>query len=381
VIRHIVLMMLMIMFGYVTLTAKEKYHITFEVIPKILPDSSTIYITGNHKELGFWNPQKIPLLKQADGRWSISFKFKSGTYLEYKITRGSWQTEAVSADGAVPSNSILEVEGDTTIHIEVETWKDFTTPSRTKITGNVKYFRNMAGEGIKTRDVIIWLPPSYETNPKARYPVLYMHDGQNLFDPTMSFTAFDWQIDEWADSLIKSGTMKEILVVGIYNTDDRESEYSNSQKGQAYMNFIIQELKPFIDAQFRTKPGAENTATMGSSMGGLISFLLVWQYPSVFSQAGCLSPAFIYKEFNAVQMVQAYEGDPKSIRIYMDNGGVGLEKMLQPGCDKMLTALQQKGFALGENLAWFYDEHAEHNEQAWAQRVWRPLLFMFGQNK
>ncbi len=121
----------------------------------------------------------------------------------------------------------------------------------------------------------------------------------------------------------------------------------------------------------------EHTAVMGSSLGGLISFLLAWNYPQVFSQAACLSPAFKYREINAPSLVENYTGANKRIRIYMDIGGVGLENQLQPGCDAMLRVLQEHGFKMGENLEWYRDPEAEHNERAWSKRVWRPLLFMY----
>ncbi|MBI3195653.1 MAG: histidine kinase, partial [Ignavibacteriae bacterium] len=134
-------------------------------------------------------------------------------------------------------------------------------------------------------------------------------------------------------------------------------------------------LKPMIDNEYRTLSDRENTGVMGSSMGGLASFLLVWNYPEVFSMAGCLSPAFPEE---TIDETEQYIGHEKNIRLYIDNGGVGLEKELQIGCDLMLPVLRKKGFVDGKNLEWFLDEKAEHNERAWAARLWRPLMFMFG---
>ena len=140
------------------------------------------------------------------------------------------------------------------------------------------------------RNVIIWLPPGYNKlrNVQKKYPVLYMHDGQNLIDPKTSFAGKDWRVDETAVKLSKAKRMSEIIVVGIYNTSDRLAEYSDSEKGDRYLNFIIDELKPFIDNNYRTIPQREHTAIMGSSMGGLISFIAGWKYYDVFSMAGCM---------------------------------------------------------------------------------------------
>ena len=356
----------------------EECRVTFKVVPKALPEDSKIFIAGNHEKLGQWNAGAIPLEKQEDASWSAMFAFPAGTKLEFKITRGSWATEAVNADGSVPGNSTLNVQSNETVTVVVANWKDVLHKVEGQITGTVKYHRQMEGEGIKPRDVIVWVPPSYEKATEKRYPVLYVHDGQNAFDPATSFLGADWQIDEVSDRLIREGELQEIIVVGIWNTDDRREEYSDTTKGRAYLRFIVEKLKPFIDREYRTRPEREHTGVMGSSMGGLISFLLVWNYPQAFSQAACLSPAFLFNDINAPREVESYDGPAKNIRIYMDNGGVGLEGQLQPGCDAMLRALQEKGFKLDENLVWFRDPDAEHNERAWSKRVRRPLLFMFG---
>lgn len=352
-------------------------HITFRVLPQTMPDTAKVYIVGNHPQLGAWQPDVVALTRQSDGGWRRTFSFKTGEALEYKFTRGAWDKEAVNAEGVVPRNSVLHVRNDTTIVLEIASWKDLRHKVEGQITGTVKYHRDMTGEGIRPREVMVWLPPSYDSTTK-RYPVLYMHDGQNLFDPRTAFMGHDWQVDEVADSLIRAGQMKEIIIVGVNNSSERRQDYSDSAKGRAYMKFLATTLKPFIDANYRTRPQREHTATMGSSMGGLISFLLVWHHPETFSQAGCLSPAFIAPFDSAVTMVESYKGANKKIRIYMDNGGVALDSVLQSGCDAMLNALEQKSFKRGKNLEWFHDQAAEHNEQAWARRVWRPLLFMFG---
>lgn len=355
--------------------------VTFRVLPKVMPDSSAVFLAGDHPRLGLWRPDSIALEGQPDGSWSRTFAFHAGVRLEYKITRGSWQTEAVNAGGVVPPNSVLEVTNDTTVIIEVAGWKDLQETVEGQITGTVVYHRAMTGEGLRPRDVIVWLPPGYANAPQQRYPVLYLHDGQNVFDPRTSFLGVDWRADEVADSLIAAGAMTEIIMVAVNNTADRREEYSASEKGRAYARFLIEKLKPFIDATYRTLPEARNTAVMGSSMGGLISFLLAWNHPEVFGQAACLSPAFTPPHDSAVRLVEKDDGPNKRIRLYLDNGGVALDSVLQTGCENMLRALQNKGFRIGENLYWFHDRQAEHSERAWARRVWRPLLFMFKKNE
>jgi len=359
-----------------------EYRVTLRVTARTLPEGSQLFITGDQEQLGDWDAGAVRLDRQADGSWMKTFVFAAGSRLEYKITRGTWETEAVDADGTVPANAVMTVHSNETVNIVVANWKDIMHKETVRkiegqIAGTVKYHRRMAGDGIKPRDVIVWLPPSYERSRRKRYPVLYVQDGQNAFDPATSFTGVTWQLDQNADRLIRQGRMQEILIVAIYNTADRRREYSDSPTGQAYMRFVVEKLKPFIDKQYRTLPGREHTAVMGSSLGGLISFLLVWNYPQVFSQAACLSPVFVHGDIDVVPLVEKYTGTSKNIRIYMDNGG-GFDEQLQPGCEAMMSALQAHGFRMGDNLEWYRDPEAEHNERAWSKRVWRPLLFLYG---
>ena len=164
---------------------------------------------------------------------------------------------------------------------------------RQKITGHVDYYRSFYSENLQNkRDIFVWLPPSYDNDRITEYPVLYMHDGQNIMDPKTSSMGEDWRVDETATRLIVSGRMKEIIIVGINYTDNRLEEYSDSETGRNYVKFLIEEVKPFVDKTYRTLPDAENSALMGSSMGGLISFLIVWHHTDVFTKAACLSNSF-----------------------------------------------------------------------------------------
>jgi predicted alpha/beta superfamily hydrolase len=170
-----------------------------------------------------------------------------------------------------------------------------------------------------------------------------MQDGQNIVDPRTSTFKVDWQIDEATDSLIRKGLIEEIIIVGIYNTPDRGSEYSENDTGYAYMNFIVNSLKPFIDKNYRTLSGRKYTATAGSSLAGLISFMLAWEYTDVFSMAACISPAFKIERHNFVDNVESFSGEKKEIKIYIDNGDNELDSKLQIGVDEMLQALKKKG--------------------------------------
>lgn len=362
-----------------SLNAQHKINVLFKVIVHSRQDTAQIYITGSTDILGNWNPAAIPMIKTDTTTWEKSLKFSAGKAIEFKITRGSWGNERLNDDETIPANTVLKVENDTTITFFVNKWSDHYKRKvvvHGQITGNVEYIREMQGNKILPRDIIIWLPPGYYKDKYKRYPVLYMQDGQNIIDPATSSFGYDWRIDEVADSLIKVNKIKKIIIVGIYCTSDRGLEYGGS-KSDEYMKFIVDKLKPLIDKKYRTKSDRKNTAVAGSSLGGTISFMLLWNYPDIFSAAACMSPAFHYKEYDCLKLAEKKVKN-KNLNIYIDNGGVGLDTLLQPGVDDMLALLKTKGYKEGENLEYFRDPVGEHSEQYWAKRVWRFLEFFFG---
>lgn len=350
--------------------------VDFTVVPAELPTNATVYLSGNHPSLGNWNAAGVAMQRKTDGRWTKGVDVETGARIEFKVTLGSWGTEALDAKGAVPPNHVLDVTCGTGVLIRVARWKNETNPPQSHITGTVKVHRKMEYDGLLPRDVIVWLPPGYDANPTNRYPVLYMHDARQVFDPATSTHGIDWGVDETVTRLIAEKKMREIIIVAVDCTADRMEEYSDTEKGDLYAAFLVNRLKPFIDWSYRTMPDPENTAVIGSSMGGRMSFLLAWNHPQTFMKAGCLSSAFFG---DLPQKVERYPSATRSnIVLYLDNGGVGLDRDLQPGNDWMLEALQKKGFVLGSDLYWFCDPSAEHNEAAWAKRVWMPLLLFFG---
>ena len=182
--------------------------------------------------------------------------------------------------------------------------------------------------------MIVWLPPSYETETKRRYPVLYVHDGQNLFDPATAFAGVDWQLDETADSLVRAEKIEPVIIVGIANTMARLEEYT-PKRGRKYAAFLIDEVKPFIDRTYRTLPDRQHTGVLGSSLGGLISFYLVWWHPEVFSMAGCLSGSWMWDNAASLRVAESDRPPAPPIRIYLDHGGEGAE-----GCAQTVGVIQ-----------------------------------------
>jgi predicted alpha/beta superfamily hydrolase len=228
-----------------------------------------------------------------------------------------------------------------------------------------------------SRQLRIYLPPSYDENKAKRYPVLYMHDGQNLFDAKTAAYGVEWGIDETANQLVASGVMDEVIVVGIDNTPDRIKEYTpccdpkhGGGKLDAYRAFITDTLKPYIDQTLRTLPGRESTAIMGSSLGGIASVAIAQKRPDVFSKAGGVSSSFWWNERALVN-----QPAPKvDVKFYLDAGGVddGLEDTLL-----MRDAMLAQGYRADEQIKLVVDQGGSHNEKSWAARVDKALVWLF----
>jgi predicted alpha/beta superfamily hydrolase len=244
------------------------------------------------------------------------------------------------------------------------------------VLGEIEHLGELSGDGIEPRRVILWLPPSYRSDPELRYPVLYMHDGHNAVDPATSYSGVDWAVDEVAVQLIDAARIREFILAGVYCTDDRFQEYGYTPSGRAYLQFLVDTLKPIVDGRFRTMPGREDTFVMGSSMGGLASFLALWWHPEVFSGAACLSPFF--PDELVADVEESAGWPPAPVRIYLDNGGDELDSSFQPNIDALLEVVGSLGSLQADDVVFFGDPIAPHHEVAWSHRVWRPLEFLLG---
>jgi predicted alpha/beta superfamily hydrolase len=241
------------------------------------------------------------------------------------------------------------------------------------------------------RDVLVYLPPGYDANKKQRYPVLYLHDGQNLFDGATSFIkGAEWRVDETAQSLIQSKAIKPVIIVGIYNAGkDRMDEYTPTAdakrkmggKADLYGRMIVEELKPFIDSTYRTLRDAKNTGLGGSSLGGLVSLYLALKYPNVFGEAAVVSPSVWWDKKMIVREVEAMKKRSR-LRIWLDTGtkeGGNKSEAEETitNARQLRDALVAKGWKEGKDIKYFEAEGAEHNERAWAQRVEPMLRFLY----
>jgi len=367
-----------------SLYSQKNFSFKIELIAKNVPESLNIFVAGNNEKLGFWQPNLIKMKKNNDSLWLFQNEFPENSIIEFKFSLGSWNTEAVNKENRTFSNFRCILKKDTVMKIKIFNWKNLTKKIENGIVWKAEYIKNLNYDGLLPRDIIILLPPSYEKNPHKRYPVLYMHDGQNIADPNTSAFGQDWRVDEVCDSLIKKGEIEEIIIVGIYNTADRYYEYSYLEKGKKYVDFIINKLKPLIDSNYRTFSDRENTAVMGSSMGGLISLIMGWEYSKYFSKAACLSPAIVYakRQMDYTPVLKDKKFPEYSIKLYIDNGGLGIDSLLQFGVDKAIDILiKEREFKENENIFIFLDPKAEHNELAWSRRIYMPLKFFFGKKE
>jgi predicted alpha/beta superfamily hydrolase len=236
----------------------------------------------------------------------------------------------------------------------------------------------------KHHDLIVYLPPMYKTAWDRHFPVLYMQDGQNLFDPETSFIPGNyWRMGETADGLIEAGTIEPLIIVGIYNTGERriddytpvEDSRLGGGRADAYGRMLVEELKPFIDARYRILPGAQHCGLGGSSLGGLVALYLGLRYSDVFSRLAVISPSVWWRRRAILKTVAALEQKPE-LRIWLDIGSKESTRAV-PDVRALRDGLIKKGWQLGENLAYLEAENAEHTESAWAQRVGPMLQFLF----
>ncbi len=220
------------------------------------------------------------------------------------------------------------------------------------------------------RDVLVYLPPSYRGSRRS-YPVIYMHDGQNLFDPATSF-AGEWGVGRAMNAGARRGL--EAIVVGVPNMgEDRIAEYSPFHRGPAYLSFLIDTLKPAVDERFRTRRTRSDTIVAGSSMGGLISLWALFRHPATFAAAGVLSPSLWFADgaiFSEIDRSPFVPG-----RIYLDIGTQEGAKHVA-SARRMRDLLSRKGYRLGRDLRWLESRAGGHDEPSWGRRFARALPFL-----
>ena len=264
------------------------------------------------------------------------------------------------------------------------------------VKGTLVYWQDVASEFLtETRHVEIWLPPGYDEDTQRRYRVIYMSDGENLFDPRIANTGIDWGVDEAMMRGAEQGLFEPAIVVATWSTAKRRDEYSPWHDAPLYARFLIEELMPQVDAEFRTLTGPANTFVMGSSMGGLLSFYLGKNHPDLFGACGCVSTAFLLSPATRAQFeerdasredVTPYivrdieNGDtvPGGVRMFFDYGTEGLDSRYGSEYDAVRDWLLGQGLVEDEDFLIRVYEGADHNEPSWRARLDDQLLWLLG---
>jgi predicted alpha/beta superfamily hydrolase len=255
------------------------------------------------------------------------------------------------------------------------------------VTGDLRTHELTSRALAAARTVAVWLPPKYERDTTSRFPVLYLHDGQNLFDTATAF-GVEWQVDETATALIKRGEIEPLIVVGVFNAGDARAEdytpLADVKIGRGgglgpHGRMLVEELKPWIDARYRTLPDSPHTALGGSSLGGLATLHLGLRYPTVYGSLAVHSPAVWWADRGVIADVQAL---PTRLpwRLWLDAGTAEGPNVI-PDVRALRDALVQKGWRVGRDLVYLEVEGAGHDEQAWAARVAPMLRFLFPRQK
>jgi alpha-glucosidase len=367
-----ILFCLFFLLPHLILFAQHKVTFIVSNVPAYHKSSDDIYLAGS---MNGWNPGDEKFrLKIVSGHPSLSIALPTGSY-EFKFTKGSWD-KVESGNNAFPSeNRRILVDRDTVLEISIEHWSDhFPKKERVHTAGkNVQIIDTafFIPQLNRTRRVWIYLPSSYASSRK-KYPVLYMHDGQNVFDEATSGYG-EWGVDEALDTL--ENQSHEMIVVAIDNDPvHRINEYSpydmekyGKAEGDAYVDFLVNNLRPFINKHYRTKKCGRHTFIAGSSMGGLISFYALMKYPKKFGGAGVFSPAFWitpqlknidpHKARKIKGKIYFFAGQQESDSMVPDMLSV-FEQMLQHSKAKMKTVIRAQG---------------KHNEATW--RAEFPLFY------
>ena len=224
------------------------------------------------------------------------------------------------------------------------------------------------------RDLRVYLPPGYDENELARFPVVYMQDGANLFLPEEAFAGQEWQVDETLHLLESMRLMRRAIVVGIHSRE-RVAEYTKPGY-TGYGLSLKDEVKPAVDTALRTLAGPSDTSVMGSSLGGVVAFYLGWQWPEVFGQVACLSSTFGFRD-DLIERVQhePVDGARKDLKIYLDSGWPrdNYEETFQ-----LALALAERGFVYGRDVLHSAFPLERHTEAAWRERLHLPLQFLNG---
>ncbi len=373
-------------------TTQARQTETIEVIiavqvPESFPAGDELFLAGDQLEIGRWRPDGVKLTRDDRGRYATTLRLPAGTKLEFKFTRGSWQTVESDAQGRDIANRRLEIGSASpqTAEFSIAAWIDLVSPSRT-VLGTLEFHDEFPSKFVdSSRRIAVWLPPKYSESDQS-YPVLYLQDGQNLFDRSTAAFDEEWRIDETVTQLIETEKVPPLIIVGVWNTPQRNAEYTPTidarfqAGGRAadYLRCLVDEIKPFIDSRYRTRTEREATAVGGSSLGGLFSLYAVCERPDVFSGCLALSPSLFWDDEHLLKRLDQEPELLRSVRCYADMGTAeGRDESVRRANVERIVRLQAVLERNGSS-AWVRTiEGGRHHEAAWAERFGEALQFLF----
>lgn len=347
-------------------------------LPSTTPPGSDIYLAGSFNN---WSPDNSDyiLTESTPGTYRIELDIEAGVY-EFKFTRGSWATVEGTSNGTFrPNRQITYNGGQQTATLVIDGWEGLSNGGGTAAP-NVEVLSNSFFMPQLNRNRRIWayLPPDYYTS-NREYPVLYMHDAQNLFDQTTSFSG-EWEVDESLNELFSQGD-PGIIVIGIENGGgERINELTpwanptyGGGDGAAYVDFIVETLKPYVDANYRTKSDQPNTGIMGSSLGGLISLYACIRHQDVFGKAGILSPSLWFTD--DIYSFVSSTGKQANLKIALLAGEQESSTMVAQ-LQAMYNTLINAGFSTDELLLTTHPD-GEHSEWYWRREFPGTYQWLF----
>jgi len=347
-------------------------------VPEITPPWQRIFLAGDSSELGSWSASAVELERQDDGSHRTRLHFPSGFQGRYLVSMGRWRDVEGDGLGHEQPTRTLHANGWSTIEISVRGWG----------RNSIRYHHDFASQFVPhPRTISVWLPPGYDLDSQRRFPVFYMHDGQNLFDPETAFAGNPWYADEVAEREVRAARVEPLILVGIANSVDRLREYGPRQGeqdwSQDYGRFVVEEVKTFVDLSYRTLPDAAHTGIGGSSMGGLISLQLCKWYPDVFGKCAALSPSLWWDQERFLRDVQNDTRWLDNCRVWVDMGTregaseAGMRSMVRRVL-KLAQQFVEHGMRDGKDFVCFEDPDGMHNEASWGGRFDRVLQFLYG---
>jgi predicted alpha/beta superfamily hydrolase len=374
---------------------RRRDRVTFVVhAPPDTPAEARLFISGSTQALGRWQSSGLALRRVHDGQWHGEARLEPGRTVELRVTQGAGRPVEAQRDGSAREARRFRVRGGTHV-VHVEGWRrvDAGACALERHAAFRSRFLDLP------RDVTVCLPPGYEARGRSRHPVLYLQDGQNLFDPAASFAGSSWEVPATLARLAAAGHVEAPIVVGVHNTPARIDEYTPTRderimrggRADEYVRFLAEELKPFIDERYRTRPGRAHTALGGSSLGGLLALHAGLRHGEVFGRAAALSPSLWWDEERLLgEIADGGAAEPgagarrlRGTRLWIDMGSAescGPDQ--RPPCAidaarRLVAALESAGLVPGRDYYYAEVTGGAHNERAWSDRFDRVLRFLF----